>query len=246
MMSAYLQVNHVNVKFEGFNLHDIHFSLEKNDYLIVMGPTGCGKTMLLESIAGLSIIESGEIIINGNTVTNIPVEKRNIGFAYQDSLLFPFMTVKENILFAAREKKKDISIINRMKDLTEKLKISHILERKPARLSGGEKQRVSLARALLMKPELLLLDEPLSALDPKTKFELYDLLHLIHQEEKVTIVHVTHDFTEAIALANKVMILNQGKIEQFSEKDQFFTNFTSPFVAEFVCINQMKELLNDY
>ena len=243
-MSVYLQVDSINVGFEKFALQNIDFSLQENDYLVVMGPTGCGKTLLLESIAGLTKINKGKILIKDNDVTNTPVEKRNIGFAYQDSLLFPFMTVQENILFAAKARKRDKKILDRMKDLSEKMKISHLLDRKPKRLSGGEKQRVSLARALLMKPELLLLDEPLSALDPKTRFDLYELLQLIHQQEDVTIIHVTHDFTEAIALANKVMILNKGQIEQFSDKDEFFTNFATPFVSEFVCLDQMKALLN--
>ncbi|MEB1809186.1 MAG: ATP-binding cassette domain-containing protein [Bacillaceae bacterium] len=244
-MSLHLKIEQLSVTYEKFALKNIDFSLQPNDYLVVMGPTGCGKTLLLESIVGLTKVDHGRIYINGEEITNTPVEKRKIGFAYQDSFLYPFFTVRENILFAAKEQKRDSHIIARMRDLTEKMKIDHLLDRKPQRLSGGEKQRVSLARALLMKPKLLLLDEPISALDPKTRLELYDLFRSIHLDENVTIIHVTHDFTEAMALSNKVMLLNNGQIEQFSSKAHFFEKPATPFASEFVCLEQMKKVLND-
>lgn len=237
-----LLISDLSVQAGNFQLSNINFSLQENDYLVVMGPTGCGKTLLLETIAGLASPKAGSIFLNGEDITNKKIEHRQFGFAYQDSLLYPFLTVRENILFSARGEKKEPKIIERMYKLTEMMNIHSLLDRYPARLSGGEKQRVSLARALLMKPQLLLLDEPVSALDPKTKLDMYDLLKKIYTEEQVTIIHVTHDFTEALALATKVMLLNKGEIDTFLGKDQFFHGEKTPFASEFVCLEQLKKI----
>jgi molybdate transport system ATP-binding protein len=197
-----------------FRLQDISFRLFEGEYLVIAGPTGSGKTMLLELIAGLRFPVRGRILSNGQDITDVSPEKRCLGFAYQDSLLYPFLNVQENILFSARVKgvAHHSGVLKYLKELSEIMEITHLWERSPYFLSGGEKQRVSLARALLLRPPLLLLDEPLSALDSQTKHHLQDLLRFIHQKDNISIIHVTHDQNEAVQLGDRMIILKEGKI----------------------------------
>ncbi|MEL7568865.1 MAG: ATP-binding cassette domain-containing protein [Dehalobacterium sp.] len=238
MNKPFLQVAGLHVKAGGFDLQDITFALDKQEYLIIIGPTGCGKTMLLETLAGLRKPTSGQIILDDNNITTWPPEARGLGFAYQDSLLFPFLNVKENILFGARarrrHKEENENILHRMERLAEAMGISHLLRRFPRSLSGGEMQRVSLARAILINPPVLLLDEPLSALDPQTRHAMRELLHEVHQSEGLGIIHVTHDFNEALQLGTKVIVMNQGKILQQGAPLDVFHQPHSFFVAGFI------------
>ncbi|MGI6678412.1 MAG: ABC transporter ATP-binding protein [Dehalobacterium sp.] len=235
MNRPFFQVADLNVRAGSFELKDINFSLNQNEYLIILGPTGCGKTMLLETLVGLRKPVSGQIFLDDHNITSWPPEARGLGFAYQDSLLFPFLNVKENILFGAKARKrhKEQSTLNRLARLTEVMGISHLLRRFPQSLSGGEKQRVSLARAILINPPVLLLDEPLSALDPQTRQSMQMLLHEIHQAEQLGIIHVTHDFMEALQLGTKVIVMNQGKILQQGDPAKVFHKPRSLFVAGF-------------
>jgi molybdate transport system ATP-binding protein len=236
MNEPLFQVAGLHVRAGGFELKDISFSLDKNEYLIILGPTGCGKTMLLETLAGLRKPVSGQIFLDDNNITAWPPEARGLGFAYQDSLLFPFLNVKENILFGARARKrhKEENTLNRLERLAEEMGISHLLQRFPRSLSGGEMQRVSLARAILINPPVLLLDEPLSALDPQTRHSMQMLLHDIHQSEGLGIIHVTHDFNEALQLGTKVIVMNQGQILQQGDPLNVFHQPRSLFVAGFL------------
>lgn len=236
MITPLFQVSKLDVKAGKFALQDITFSLNSSDYLIILGPTGCGKTMLLETIAGLRKPTTGKIMLQGDDIIAFPPEKRGIGFAYQDSLLYPFLTVKENILFGAkaRKKDKDHSTLKRLNNLAEAMQISHLLKRYPHSLSGGEKQRVSLARAILINPPILLLDEPLSALDPQTRYVIRDLLREIHFREEIGIIHVTHDFNEALQLGTHLLVMDKGKILQQGSPLEVFNQPNSLFVANFL------------
>lgn len=215
MNNTILKMNQLICQVGAFRLGPVDFSLESGEYLMLTGPTGSGKTLFLELVAGLRQPSGGAIFLGGVNITGIPPEERFLGFAYQDSLLYPFLNVAENILFGAkaRKKAKEPGIRERFDYLTDIMKIRHILSRYPRFLSGGEKQRVSLARALLMGPPLLLLDEPLSSLDPETKNTLRELLREIYQKEKVTVIHVTHDPTEVTCLGTRQLMLRNGKID---------------------------------
>ncbi|WHH58733.1 ATP-binding cassette domain-containing protein [Petroclostridium sp. X23] len=236
MKKPYFEVTDLRVRAGRFELQDVSFSLDKGEYLIILGPTGCGKTMLLETLAGLRKPVAGQMLLDNHDITNWTPEVRAFGFAYQDSLLYPFLSVRENILFGARARKrhKEEKILQRMDRLAEAMGISHLLERFPRALSGGEKQRVSLARAILVSPPVLLLDEPLSALDPQTRHAMRELLHEVHQSEGLDMIHVTHDFNEALQLGTKMIVMNKGKIVQQGEPMNVFHQPHSLFVAGFL------------
>jgi len=203
-----IQVKNLCVDLGDFMLSDINLHIKPGEYFVVLGPTGAGKTVLLETIAGLHPIKSGEIRVKGKEVTQLEPEKRNISIVYQDHVLFPHLSVKDNILFGLKIRKHPEQEIQATLDwMTGLLGISHLLHRKPETLSGGERQKVALARALSIKPQVLLLDEPLSALDPETRESVQRELRQLHNQLKVTAIHVTHDFEEAIALGSRIAIL---------------------------------------
>lgn len=236
MKPLLFEISNLTVQAGGFRLHDISFSVDRGQYLIVLGPTGSGKTLLLETLAGLRKPAAGKIFLNNRDITSWPPEARSCGFAYQDSLLYPFLNVRENILFGARARKrhKEQSILRRLDRIAEAMGIAHLLNRFPGHLSGGEKQRVSLARAILCSPPVLLLDEPLSSLDPQTRRSMQELLQEVHQAEELGIIHVTHDFNEALQLGTRVLVMNNGKILQQGEPLEVFNKPDSPFVADFL------------
>ncbi|GAI05298.1 unnamed protein product [marine sediment metagenome] len=229
-----IEVKNLCVELESFRLQDINLTVDEGAYFIVLGPTGAGKTVLLETIAGLYPVESGEIWLSGKEITRLEPEKRGISIVYQDQALFPHLSVEDNIVFGLRLRKQARQEIAASLDwLTELLGISHLLERKPNTLSGGERQKVALARALSTKPQVLLLDEPLSALDPETREAIQRELRRIHDRLKVTTIHVTHDFEEAIALGDYIAVLGEGGIKQVGAPENIFRQPNSEFVARF-------------
>ncbi|SFM59070.1 tungstate/molybdate transport system ATP-binding protein [Thermodesulforhabdus norvegica] len=200
-----------------------------------MGPTGAGKTLVLEAIAGLVPVTSGRVLINDRDVTKLPPEKRGISIVYQDQALFPHLTVKENIEYGLKFRDRDVkSTTSYVARLVEKLGIRHLLHRKPVNLSGGEKQRVALARALAVRPSLLLMDEPLSALDPSFRDEMGMLLKDIWEYTGATFIMVTHDFTEALSLGTRGAVMNKGGLEQVGNLWDIFQRPATVFVAHFV------------
>ncbi|RLD63190.1 MAG: ABC transporter ATP-binding protein, partial [Bacteroidetes bacterium] len=201
-----LKVKNISKKLDDFNIKDISFSVNKGDYFIILGVSGAGKSVILEMIAGLMQPNSGTIYLNNKNITNEKIQKRKLGLVFQDYAVFPHLSVKENISYPLKNRgleKKEIQ--NRLNQLAEEMSISHLLNRKPTTLSGGELQRVALARTLALNPECLLLDEPLSSLDIQLKNDLRGLLRKINKKGQ-TIIHVTHDYEEAIFLANKVAV----------------------------------------
>ncbi len=229
-----IQIKNLYVDLKDFRLQDINLTVSEGEYFIILGPTGAGKTVLLESIAGLYPIKSGEIWLRGKEVTQLEPEKRGISIVYQDHALFPHLSVKDNITFGLKLCKQTKQEAEAALDwIAGLLGISHLLNRKPDTLSGGEQQKVALARALSIKPEVLLLDEPLSALDPETREGVQKELRQLHNHLKVTTIHVTHDFEEAIALGDHIAVLGEGCIKQAGTPEQIFRQPNSEFIARF-------------
>jgi molybdopterin-binding protein len=229
-----IEINNLSVDLGEFILSNINLNIEEGDYFIILGPTGAGKTVLLESIAGLHPVKNGEIRLRGMDVTALEPEKRNIGIVYQDHVLFPHLTVRDNICFGLKMHKLERQAIEARLDwMVGLLNIQHLLHRKPDTLSGGERQKVSLARALSTRPEILLVDEPLSALDPETKENVQQELRALHRKLGITILHVTHDFEEAISLGNHIAVIGEGQLKQTGTPDEIFRRPNSEFVARF-------------
>lgn len=204
----------VTIRSGEFSLEGISLKVNVNQYGVLMGHTGCGKTTILEAICGLRKVERGRILIHGRDVTDRSPADRQIGYVPQDLSLFTTMTVRQHFEFALRLRKQpQHRIAARTVELADVLGVAHLLDRKPAGLSGGESQRVALGRALSFRPAVLLLDEPLSALDAVTRWEMQGLLRKVKQTTDVTTLHVTHDLDEATALADVRFLIVNGKVE---------------------------------
>ncbi|WGS64297.1 ATP-binding cassette domain-containing protein [Marinitoga aeolica] len=218
-----LYIKNLSINIENFSLFIDDLKITSGEYIYIIGPTGAGKTLLLESIAGFISPVSGKIFFNNIDVTQLPPEKRNVGFMYQNYHLFPHLTVKKNIEFGLKMKK--IKDANFLDYIIKKLNISHLLNRKIQNLSGGEKQRVALARALVIKPRILLLDEPLSALDQDTKSDILKLIHELNSEYTLTTIHVTHDKNEIINNCRVFKIKNGQLTEEKKNVQEINYNY---------------------
>jgi ABC-type sugar transport system ATPase subunit len=237
-------VDFKNVEFTigTFSLHDINFSIKDGEYFVILGPSGNGKTQLLKLLAGLNRPKSGEIWIDGTRRDHLPPEERDIGYVFQDQVLFPHMNVYDNIAFSLNLKKMDKSEKKiKIESMAEILGISYMLERSTINLSGGEKQRVALARAMVMGPKVLIMDEPYAALDRNLQERLTLEARELQQQLKQTTIHVTHNQEEAITLADRLCILENGRIKMIDTPDKVFRNPTSTFVASFVCTENIYE-----
>ena len=227
-----LKVEDLFLKRGSFVLHKLSFKVKKHSYFVILGQTGSGKTMLLEALAGLQNIE-GKIYCDDVDVSDMPPEKRNFGFVYQDFVLFPNMSVEANIKYSSKYKKiKDKE--NLFEDIVSFLRIENILKRDIRYLSGGEKQRVAIARAIYSRPKLLLLDEPLSAVDPTFRNSIMKSLKDIVKRYNMTIIHVTHNFREASFLADRVAVLLDGKILQTGDAYEVLNKPKNIEVAKFL------------
>ncbi len=230
-----ISIKNVSVTMGDFALNSINMEIGKGEYFVILGPSGAGKTVLLEVMAGLRSVKSGEVWINGSDATRLSPEKRKIGYVPQDYVLFPFLNVYDNIAFGLREVNcTGLDVDQNVKRLVQLLGISHLLTRNVRSLSGGEKQRISLARALVLSPKVLLLDEPLSNLDLQTAKYLRVELKRVHHELGVTMVHVTHNQSEAEELANRICILNMGNVEQVGRPEEVFFYPANAIVSDFI------------
>lgn len=231
-----LELKNISKQLGDFSISDISFTVEKGEYFVLLGESGAGKSVLLEIIAGLEDADSGIISMNGDNLNSKNINKRNIGIVYQDYALFPHLSVYKNIAYPLKHKKisKEEKRI-RIKQLAEEFEIAHLLERKPETLSGGEKQRVALARCLAMEPELLLLDEPLASVDVRLKDNMNALLRKINRKG-FTVIHVTHDFDEALSLATHIAIIDKGILISSGKPNEIFNNPNHPFIARFAGI----------
>jgi len=237
-----IEIQDLCVVLGHFSLKDITFDVHDGEYFVLLGPSGAGKTVLLESIAGLNPIRNGQVKINGRDVTRLNLEKRNIGFAYQDYVLYHHLSVRDNISFGLQWRRKTRREIEDAIDrVIELLHLEPLLERRAWTLSGGESQKIALARAIAIKPDLLLLDEPLSAVDPQVKETTERELKELHNRLKLTTIHVTHDFEEAVALGDHIGVIGEGRIVQIGTPEQIFRHPNSEFVARFVMTRNIFE-----
>lgn len=210
-----IELKKVHLQAGKHEMRDISFRVEAASYAMLMGRTGSGKTTILEAICGLRQVKAGSIHIAGSDVTNLPPGAREIGYVPQDGALFPSMTVEENLTFALRLRHAPAAVIReRTEELADILQIGHLLARSPVKLSGGEAQRVALGRAIAFRPKILLLDEPLSALDDATRSEMYSLLRSVQTRFAVTTLHVTHSNDEAEQLGDVRLLLGEHGVEQ--------------------------------
>jgi ABC-type sugar transport system ATPase subunit len=229
-----IEVNNLCVDLGEFVLEDVSLKIEEGEYFVILGPTGAGKTVLLESIAGLYPIKGGEIWLRGKEVTGVEPEKRKISIVYQDHVLFPHLSVKDNLTFGLRMNKTGADVEkDRLNWVAELLGIGNLFHRRPDTLSGGEKQKVALGRAIITRPEVLLVDEPMSALDPETRESVQRELRQLHKTLGITILHVTHDFEEAIALGSRIAVIGEGRLMQVGTPEEVFRRPNSEFVARF-------------
>ncbi|WOF15330.1 ATP-binding cassette domain-containing protein [Methanoplanus sp. FWC-SCC4] len=235
-----IQINNLSKDLGEFKLRDISLEVKEGEYLVIIGPTGAGKTILLETLAGIYPPDKGSITFDGNDITALPPRERNISMVYQDFMLFPHMNVEKNIGFGLKNKKASPDEIKkRVDEITKIFGINHLLHRYPCTLSGGEKQRAAICRAVLMDPVMLLLDEPLSALDSQTRDKLRIELKKFHGMFKTTIIHITHNYEEVFSLADRVALMNAGEILQVGSPDDLFERPASEFIARFVGIENI-------
>ncbi|MCS6983849.1 MAG: ABC transporter ATP-binding protein [Leptospiraceae bacterium] len=216
-------------------LKDISLKVEKGEFLAVLGPSGCGKTTLLRIIAGLEYPDKGDVYINGQAMTHLPAEKRPVNTVFQNYALFPHLTVEENIAFGLKIRKiEKAQIRQKVKEMLSLVHLEGLGKRYPHELSGGQKQRVALARALINEPQLLLLDEPMAALDESLRKKMQVELKKLQRELELTFVMVTHDQEEALAMADRVLLLYNGQIEQEGKPHELYYTPKSRFAAEFI------------
>lgn len=235
-----LRIESLSKTLGDFAIKDISVGIRPNEYFVILGPTGAGKTVLLETIAGIHTPDTGTIFLDGREITATEPRLRNIGMVYQDYMLFPHLTVAGNIAFGLDERKipwKERDA--RVDGMCTLLEIAHLKERYPNSLSGGERQRVALARALVLKPDVLLLDEPMSALDSRTRERMRMELVRIRKLTGTTVVQITHHFDDVFALADRIAIMRGGRIVQVGETSEVFQYPADTFVAEFLGIGNI-------
>lgn len=232
----YVELKGVNKSFGSFQASkNINFGIEKGKLIGLLGPSGSGKTTILRMLAGLETADTGDIIIDGEVVNDVPASKRGIGFVFQSYALFRYLTVYENVAFGLRVQKWDRKRIKeRVTEMLRLVGLDGLEKRYPNQLSGGQRQRVAFARALAPEPQLLLLDEPFAAVDAKVRQELRSWLREMIDKVGITSIFVTHDQDEAIEVADEIIITNQGRIEQIGTPVDIYRQPTTPFVAQFI------------
>jgi multiple sugar transport system ATP-binding protein len=218
-----------------FAVRGIDLDIADKEFVVLVGPSGCGKSTTLRMIAGLEDVSEGEVLIGGEEVTDVPPKDRNIAMVFQNYALYPHMSVYENMSFGLRLKKfpRD-EIARRVENAARILGISELLERKPRQLSGGQRQRVAMGRAIVRDPKVFLFDEPLSNLDAKLRVQMRTEIKKVHQKVRTTTVYVTHDQVEAMTLADRVVVMNNGRIEQIGTPGELYHSPATGFVAGFI------------
>jgi putative spermidine/putrescine transport system ATP-binding protein len=233
---SHVKINNVVKRFGDFTaLHELNLEILEGEFLSLLGPSGCGKTTTLRLIAGFIQPSSGSIILGDEDVTMVAPQHREIGMVFQDYALFPHMTVADNIGFGLRERGyAKAQTATRVADLLDLIRLSDVGDRYPAEVSGGQQQRIAVARAVAYPPKVLLMDEPLGALDLKLRETMQIELRRIQQELKITTVYVTHDQTEAMNMSDRIVVMNTGRIEQIGSAEGIYNDPRTRFVADFV------------
>src|SRR6185436_17144291 len=224
-------------KFFGDNyvIRKLNLTIAHKEFVVLLGPSGCGKTTTLRSIAGLEEIDTGDILIEGRPVQQLEAGDRDIAFVFQLFALYPHLTTYENIAFPLRATRESRSEVDRkVREVAHSLRIEHLLSRRPSQLSGGDMQRVAIGRALVRRPKALLMDEPIGALDAKLREEMRSELKRLHIENDATTVYVTHDQVEAMSLADRIAIMNEGVLQQVGSPSEVYRDPANLFVAQFV------------
>jgi len=216
-------------------LKQINLDVSDGEFIVLLGPSGCGKSTLLNMIAGLESVDEGEILIDDFVVNRVEPKDRNIAMVFQSYALYPAMTVRDNVIFGLKQRKVSKEQIEKsLKHFSKMLQIDHLLERKPAQLSGGQRQRVAMGRALVREPHIFLFDEPLSNLDAKLRIEMRHEINKLHEKLGTTMIYVTHDQVEAMSLATRIAVMNEGIIQQIGTPQEIYDKPNSVFVADFI------------
>lgn len=221
-------------------INNVNLEIKDKEFVVLVGASGCGKSTLLRMIAGLEDISDGEIYIGDKKVNNVAPKDRDIAFVFQSYALYPHMTVRENIAFGLKMRKVDRATIEKkVLEAAEILNLGEYLDRKPKQLSGGQRQRVALGRAIVRNPKVFLMDEPLSNLDAKLRVQMRSEIKKLHEKLQTTFIYVTHDQTEALTMGDRIVVLNNGDIQQVDSPDEIYNNPKNTFVAGFVGSPQM-------
>lgn len=235
-----IHIDHISKQFGTFSaLNDVSLEIDSGELVALLGPSGCGKTTLLRIIAGLEQADAGRLSFHGEDTTDTPVRERQVGFVFQHYALFRHLTVFENVAFGLRVRPRatrpsDAVIRQKVHELLQLVQLDWLSDRYPSQLSGGQRQRIALARALAVEPRVLLLDEPFGALDAQVRKELRRWLRRLHDDLHITSVFVTHDQEEALEVADRIVVLNRGRIEQIGTPAEVYHHPASPFVVEFL------------
>ncbi|MEF9973829.1 MAG: ABC transporter ATP-binding protein [Clostridia bacterium] len=238
-MSKKITIDHVDKFYGTFKaIDDVSLAIEPGEFFTLLGPSGCGKTTLLRMIAGFNTIEKGVISFGDTAINQVPTYRRNIGMVFQSYAIFPHLSVSENVAYGLKPRKvSKAEAKRRTQEAMELVKISEYADRQPQKLSGGQQQRVALARAIVIKPDLLLMDEPLSNLDAKLRVQMRTSIRELQSELGTTTIYVTHDQEEALAVSDRIAVMNMGVVEQVGKPYDIYAHPVNAFVANFIGVS---------
>ena len=242
-MGVAIKIDNVTKRY-GSNtvIEGLSTDIRAGEFFTLLGPSGCGKTTLLRMIIGFNSIEEGEIYVDSKLINNIPTNKRNMGMVFQNYAVFPHMTVKENVAYGLKTRKlPKAEVEKRVEEILSLIKIEEYRDRMPSQLSGGQQQRVALARAIVIQPEVLLMDEPLSNLDAKLRVEMRNVIKRIQRQIDITTVYVTHDQEEALAISDRIAVMDHGVIQQIDTPKRIYQRPSNLFVSTFIGLSNVLE-----
>lgn len=235
-MSLTVEVKNIVKNYGDYKaVNRVNFKVNEGEFFTLLGPSGCGKTTLLRMVAGFNPIDEGEILFNGEVINNIAAYKRNTGMVFQNYAIFPHLTVYENVAYGLKARKiSKKEMKDKVENALDMVQMLEYKDRKPTQLSGGQQQRVALARAIVIRPGVLLMDEPLSNLDAKLRIQMRSTIKKLQKELKITTIYVTHDQSEALAISDRIAVMKKGEIQQIGKPDEVYKHPKNAFVANFI------------